>query len=233
MYLSSGALPKPGYIEIEPNGHIKSWAIIEGSLTPTPMEHRLANIDFLKSTIDLGAIAQKEVQMNEEAKSLWEKLSELLGFSQKADPEVEPVEEPVEEVEMPEDVKAFLEGVTTQVATSVAEAFNKALAGLQGTVKAELDEMKTAISEFDARLDGTEKSIEAKVAEKFESLPPIVAAPVTETVASTKGDDVPVTVEHGKTGNEFVDDIVGGIVDGMMGKMDGLFMTPQLEVLDS
>lgn len=232
MYLSSGALPKPGYIDIEENGHIKSWAVIEGSLTPTPMEHRLANIDFLKSTIDLGAIdARKEAQMstNEEVKSLWEKMGDAFGFRRE-----KPLEaEPAEETEMPEDVKAFLEGITTQVATSVAEAFNKALVEMKATVESELDEMKATISEFDGRLSGTEKSIEEKVAEKFESLPPIVTAPVTRVAASVKGDDdtVPVVTDQQKTGSEFVDDIVGGIVDGILGNLDSQFVTPQLEVL--
>lgn len=231
MYLSSGALPKHGCIEIEESGHIKSWPIIEGSLTPTPMEHRLASIDFLKGTIDLGAITRKEVQMNEEAKSLFEKLGDILGFNRKETPEVEPVEEPAEEVEMPEDVKTFLEGVTTQVATSVAEAFNKAL----GEMRLELGEMKAVISEFDSRLDGTEKSIEEKVAEKFESLPPIVTAPVTRVATSqpTNGDTVPVGTGKKKTGSEFIDEIVPAIVDGLLGTMDGQFVTPQLEVLDS
>jgi hypothetical protein len=231
-FLSSGALPKPEYIIVESNGYIKSWPIIEGSITPTPCEPRMASVAFLKAAnIDVGAIdARKEVQqMSEDAKTLWQKLGSMLWPERPQEEETKTDET----AEMSEDVKAFLEGVTAQVAESVAGAFNKALVEMQAAVKAELDEMKATISELNIRLDGTEKTIEARVAEKIESQPPIVTAPVTQVVTSQgdKSDTVPV-VEHGKTGNEWVDDIVGGIVDGLLGKYDGLFTTPQLEVLD-
>lgn len=44
---SSGSLPH--LVEVERDGHIKSWPIVEGSLTPTPAEPRRTDVHTIKS----------------------------------------------------------------------------------------------------------------------------------------------------------------------------------------
>jgi hypothetical protein len=46
LFFSSGAVPH--LVQIESNGHIKRWPVVEGSLTPTPA-HPLATVDALKA----------------------------------------------------------------------------------------------------------------------------------------------------------------------------------------
>ena len=200
--LSSGAFPKPGFIVVEPDGFIKSWAIVEGSLTTVPMEPRMADVEFLKACdIDLNAIENKEGRSmsteNEEAKGLWHRLGELLGWNKQEEPEIEETETVEPE---PIDTKAIVESITA----GLNEAVEKSLSALQESanefqaevkaqlgesaksVKTQLDEMVGRLDDFEGRLEGTEKSIEEKVAEKMSSLPPIVKAPVTEIM--TEGD---------------------------------------------
>jgi len=59
---SSGALPQS--VQIDPNGHIKSWAIIEGSLTPSPAMPYQTQVSPLKT---LPRTALREAVEPEEA----------------------------------------------------------------------------------------------------------------------------------------------------------------------
>ncbi len=47
---SSGSLPH--LVEIAPDGHIKRWPIVEGSLTPTPAEPRRTTVQAIKSAYE-------------------------------------------------------------------------------------------------------------------------------------------------------------------------------------
>lgn len=48
---SSGSLPH--LVNVDPNGHIRSWPIVEGSLTPTPAEPRRTDVHTIKSAFAL------------------------------------------------------------------------------------------------------------------------------------------------------------------------------------
>jgi hypothetical protein len=82
MALSSGALPTRGFIVKEPDGYIKVWPIVEGSLELTPCEHRMANVVLVKAAFDaIGENFEEEESMDEmDEKTLWKRLGEKLGL---------------------------------------------------------------------------------------------------------------------------------------------------------
>lgn len=71
---SSGALPKSVVVE---NGHIKSWAIIEGSLTPTPAEPLGTRVTTMKAAFD--ALFREPVEVRETADPTPQRDIELLN----------------------------------------------------------------------------------------------------------------------------------------------------------
>ena len=69
LHWSSGTLPH--LVEKDPDGRIKRWPLVEGSLTPTPAEPRMTNVVMLKS-----AIADSGLEFNIDEELLEEKEQE-------------------------------------------------------------------------------------------------------------------------------------------------------------
>ena len=68
---SSGSLPH--LVEIEADGHIRRWPIVEGSLTPTPAEPRYTDAVAVKAAyqalgLPVGRLSLDELQVRERAK---------------------------------------------------------------------------------------------------------------------------------------------------------------------
>lgn len=205
--LSSGAFPK--FVEVTNSGFIKAWPIIEGSLTTTPMEPRMADVDFIrKSAFNINIdtverVAEEVKRMGEKEVSKGLSILERLGslFAAAEDEEVTEVEvsdvdiedikadevtEPVAEVtpEISEDtVKAIAEVVGDQVGKVLSDAL-KGVEETTSKLNTELDGIKAQMANLTERMDAREKDVEERVAEAIEGLPPVVRAPVTESVAS-------------------------------------------------
>jgi hypothetical protein len=71
---SSGSAPN--LVEVEPDGFIKRWPIVEGSLTPTPAEPKRTTVSAIKSAI--SALETEDIELPKEP-------------SAKGDSEIEPV----------------------------------------------------------------------------------------------------------------------------------------------
>ena len=75
LYWSTGA--NPNLVEVAPDGHIKNWPLIEGSLTPTPAEPRYTNIKQIKSAIKSVQFSELE-QLIDDAEIDWAAMGEEL-----------------------------------------------------------------------------------------------------------------------------------------------------------
>ena len=101
LNLSSGALPR--FVERSSEGWIKTWPIVEATLTPTPAEYRLADVVLVKAAFEaIGEELEKEVSMDE--KTIWQRFGEKLGFVTDEEEEVDSTKAtPKEEEEDEED----------------------------------------------------------------------------------------------------------------------------------
>ncbi|MGB1285217.1 MAG: phage major capsid protein [Aggregatilineales bacterium] len=64
LHWSSGSLAH--LVQVEADGHIKQWPLVEGSLTPSPAEPRRTNVQALKSVYaDLGWTLPEQFQSNQ------------------------------------------------------------------------------------------------------------------------------------------------------------------------
>jgi hypothetical protein len=213
LNLSSGALPR--FVERSPDGFIKTWPIVEATLTPTPAEYRLADVVLVKAAFEAIGEELKEVDNMDEEKTLWQRFGERLGFvtseeeleseldSAKAAPKKKDEEDNDEEEgkdrekEKEEEKKStpfpeFVldESAVKAISAQVAGPMSKALEEVIVPLRKELDELKTWREEVATRLDATEKTIHDKALEIVESLPPIVKVRATE-VKTTETDEEP------------------------------------------
>jgi len=240
--LSSGAFPK--FVQVESNGFIKAWPIVEGSLTTTPMEPRMADVGFLKSAFNINLdaverVAEEVKKMGEEevskGLSFLEKLGKLSSLFTTSDEVVdevvdaendtdksvaEPVAESAPEVapestpEVSEDtIKAIAEVVGNQVGQVLGDAL-KSVEASTGELRSELDQVKEQVANLVECLSAREKSVEERVAEAIESLPPAVRAPVSESVASV-ADESLIPPDESKINSWLQQVVIPFVKDGL------------------
>jgi hypothetical protein len=65
---SSGSLPH--LVDVEDDGRIKRWPIVEGSLTPAPAEPRRTDVRTLKSAYDALGLDTKRLNLNDERRGV-------------------------------------------------------------------------------------------------------------------------------------------------------------------
>lgn len=227
LWLSSAALPRDGCIVVADNGHIKSWPIVEVSLTPTPMEPRMADVAFLKANfefgIDLDTVERKELMMSDKGKkNLWQAVGEAFGraLGRLDEPAAEELQEDTPDADTgldAEGAKALAETLGTQI----SETVTRALADTTAELKGEIEAFKAQLAEFDGRLTNTEKTAETKVAEIVERLPPVVAAPASSSVATVAG-----KTKAPKTESDFMKLVADLVKTGLANQI----LTPSAEV---
>lgn len=111
LNLSSGALPR--FVERTADGFIKTWPIVEVTLSPVPAEFRLADVVQVKAAYEAIGVDFDDKEVNMEERTIWEKFGERLGFI-KTDTDDEEVTEEVTTEEMDE--------ATTDEATPTTQA---------------------------------------------------------------------------------------------------------------
>jgi cation transport regulator len=241
LNLSSGALPR--FVERTPDGFIKTWPIVEVTLTPTPAEYRLADVVLVKAAFEVIGEEFREEEDTMDEKSLWQKFGERLGFldgdedSEKATPKEKEEEETEEEEEkekekekkstpLPEFVldESAVKAISAQVAVSMSEAMKETLNEVIVPLQEELDALKTWREEVTTRLEATEKTIHDKAMEIINELPPIVKVRATEVKANeTDGEAVtPVQIDPqaaGQMGGWM--ELIEGIVERALSQGSG------------
>lgn len=133
---SSGSLPH--LVEVDTNGQIKRWPIVEGSLTPTPAEPQRTTVGAIKSLIEINVISAA-AEAEEPCESETEELPECSFPAETEAPELESEGENMDPREMlngllaavlqakpewtltPEEASAIVENVAAQMASADAQ----------------------------------------------------------------------------------------------------------------
>ena len=77
LHWSSGTLPH--LATIAPDGRIKAWPLVEGSLTPTPAEPRRTNINFIKSAFEGAGLKYFDLDSEKESENEENKEENIAG----------------------------------------------------------------------------------------------------------------------------------------------------------
>jgi len=240
LNLSSGALPR--FVERSPDGFIKTWPIVEATLTPTPAEYRLADVVLVKAAFEAIGEEFEEEEDTMDEKSLWQKFGERLGFldgeldSEKATPKEKEEESEEEEEEKEKEEKkstplpefildeSAVKAISAQVAMSMSESMKETLNEVIVPLQDELNALKAWREEVTSRLDATEKTIHDKAMEIINELPPIVKVRATEVKANeTEGEtEIPTQIDPQAAGSmEQWANLFEGIVERALSQGSG------------